>query len=480
MTRFTGAVALVAVLILCLAEGSLAAEHVSVKSPANALEGFSESVQALAAKVTPSVVQIVVDRYTRDKGDDDGAKEDKGDKQSIGSGVIIDPTGYIVTNAHVVEDGLRIRVRLPRPPADDDDHPIIGAALEESFSALQDAKLIGIFKSGDLALVKINAHGLPSLKFADYQGLRQGQVVFAFGSREGLQNSMSMGVVSSVARQLDADSPFIYIQTDAAINPGDSGGPLVNTNGEVVGIDTLILSNSGGSEGLGFAIPSALVELVAAELKAHGHFHRSLIGVSVQSIQPTLAAALSLPQTKGVIVTDVLEDSPASKGGLRPDDIIVATDGHAVRNLPLFMLSLLTAHGGKPLNLTVLRGKQNVAISVIPKEETNESDAVGELIASDGAQVPQLGIIGINVCNRSAKSLPELRLTSGVYVAAWSNASGKRPPELLLGDVIHRVNGTAVNSSTDLVRQLRHTKRGDPIALWIERDHKMQYITFEY
>jgi serine protease Do len=328
--------------------------------------------------------------------------------------------------------------------------------------------------------VKINAHGLPSLKFADYQGLRQGQVVFAFGSREGLQNSMSMGVVSSVARQLDADSPFIYIQTDAAINPGDSGGPLVNTNGEVVGIDTLILSNSGGSEGLGFAIPSALVELVAAELKEHGHFHRSLIGVSVQSIQPTLAAALSLPQSKGVIVTDVLEDSPASKAGLRPDDIIVATEGRAVRNLPLFMLSLLTAHSGKPLNLTVLRGKQNLALSVIPKEEENESDEVGELIASDGAQVPQLGIIGINVCDRSSKSLPDLRLTSGVYVAAWSNASGKRPSELLLGDVIHRVNGAVVNSSIDLVQQLHHAKRGDPIALWIERDHKMQYIAFEF
>src|SRR5215475_14220140 len=163
MTRIAGAVALVPVMIICLAEGGLAAEQVSAKSPANPLEGFSQSVQALAAKVTPSVVQIVVDRYTRDKSEEDGASEDKGDKQAIGSGVIVDPTGYIVTNAHVVEDGWRIRVRLPRRPADEDEHPIIGAALEESFGALQDAKLIGLFKEGDLALVKINAHGLPSL-----------------------------------------------------------------------------------------------------------------------------------------------------------------------------------------------------------------------------------------------------------------------------------------------------------------------------
>src|SRR5262249_70335 len=146
----------------------------------------------------------------------------------------------------------------------------------------------------------------------------------------------------------------------------------------------------------------------------------------------------------------------------------------------LFMLSLLTAHSGKPLHFSVLRGKQSLAMSVIPKEDTDESDGVGVLLATEGAQVPQLGIVGINVCKRSANSLPELRLNSGVYGAGWSKCSGKGAAELLLGDVIHRVNGTAVNSSTDLVQQLRHVKRGDPVALWIERDHKMQYIAFEF
>ena len=133
---------------------------------------------------------------------------------------------------------------------------------------------------------------MPALRFADYSKLRQGLVVFAFGSRQGLGNSMSMGVVSSVARQPTPDSPFVYIQTDAPINPGDSGGPLVNAEGEIVGLDTFILSQSGGSEGIGFAIPSTLIQLASGKLRRYGHMHRQLIGVGVQTITPTLASAL--------------------------------------------------------------------------------------------------------------------------------------------------------------------------------------------
>jgi serine protease Do len=254
-------------------------------------------------KVSPSVVQVVVDCYSRESSANARASKERGDNHVVGSGAIIDPSGYIITNAHVVENAWRIRVRLTAPPSGEGEHPVIGATLEEPFSELRNAILVGTFKEGDLALIKIEASGLPALKFADYWTLRQGQVVFAFGSREGLHNSVSMGVVSSVARQLDENSPFIYIQTDAAINPGDSGGPLVNTAGEIVGLDTLILRNSGGSEGLGVAIPSTLVKLAVEELREHGHFHRRLLGVGVQSWNalpraPTLSIS-SINRTHG-------------------------------------------------------------------------------------------------------------------------------------------------------------------------------------
>ena len=281
------------------------------KNPLEVLDQFSESVQALAARVAPSVVQISVTRYAPqgESGGRIGAV--LGIQQSVGSGAIIDPDGYIVTNAHVVADAQRIRVTLVPQNTGNKPDQSISNALSQPFAPAKDAVLVGVFKELDVALIKISATGLPTLPFADYKKLRQGQVVFAFGSRQGLSNSVSMGVVSSVARQPDPDSPFIFIQTDAPINPGDSGGPLVNTAGEIVGLDTFILSQSGGSEGLGFAIPSPLIQVVAAQVKKYGHIHRQLIGVGVQSLTPTLAAALGLPRDRGVIISDVVPGSPA-------------------------------------------------------------------------------------------------------------------------------------------------------------------------
>jgi serine protease Do len=390
-TAFPGR--LVLALLACLTATASAAERVAIIKNAHALESFSESIEALAAKVSPSVVQIVVDCYNRESATEERASKDRGDRHAIGSGVIIDPSGYIVTNAHVVENAWRIRVRLSSQSTAGDEDPVIDAALLVSISALQNATLVGAFKEGDLALLKIEGNGLPALRFADYRTVRQGQVVFAFGSREGLHNSVSMGVISSVARQLDTDSPFIYIQTDAAINPGDSGGPLVNTAGDFVGLDTLILRNSCGSEGLGFAIPSTLVQLVADELKNHGHFRRRLLGIGVQSLKPDLAAALSMPRTSGVIVSDVLADSPAAKAGLEPDDVILTVDGHAIRNLPFFMLTMLTARPDAALTLSVLRGNRNVVLHVTPVEERRESESLVGLIQSHGVRVPQLGVL---------------------------------------------------------------------------------------
>jgi len=446
------------------------------------LDRFSQSVEALAARVAPSVVQISVTRY--------GPREDASGgrtgvvlsrQQVVGSGVIISPDGYVVTNAHVVTNALRIRVTTAAqspPSADKSDHTIANT-LAQAFAPEIEATLIGSFKDLDLALIKIPAKGLPALRFADYRKLRQGQVVFAFGSRQGLGNSMSMGVVSSVARQPDPDSPFVFIQTDAPINPGDSGGPLVNSAGEIVGLDTFILTQSGGSEGIGFAIPSTLIELVSAQLRKYGHMHRQLIGIGVQSITPTLASALGLSRNSGVLISDVTADGPAEKAGVKLNDIVVAVDGRRVENVPTFTTAMLSHPAGQKVKLDLLRGGEALSLEVAAIEESHSSDRLSDAIDPDKNRVRQLGIIGIAIDKETEAMFPGLRGSYGVIVAALSASSVASSTGLEVGDVIHEVNGTVVESVEALRTTIEKFKRGDAVALFIERDGKLQYLAFE-
>ncbi|PYX41813.1 MAG: peptidase S1, partial [Acidobacteria bacterium] len=199
--------------------------------------------------VSQGVVQVLVTGYGPVEESSRAETALIARQRAIGSGVVVDPSGYVMTNAHVVEGARRIRVVLPVPLSE-------GATLEpEGKRRILEAKLVGIHTESDLALLKVTAKELPSLPLETSTRVRQGQLVFAVGSPEGLQNTITMGVVSSVARQPDPNKGMVYIQTDAPINPGNSGGPLVDMNGHVVGINTFILSGSGGSEGLGFAIP---------------------------------------------------------------------------------------------------------------------------------------------------------------------------------------------------------------------------------
>ncbi len=452
------------------------------KNPIEALDQFSDGVQALAARVAPSVVRISVVRFApRENGEDGRASTVLDRQQVVGSGAIIDSDGYIVTNAHVVANALRIRVNrlsMTAPPAIVADQAITDT-LAQALAPEIDATLVGVFKELDLALIKIPVQGLPALHFADYHKLRQGQVVFAFGSRQGLGNSMSMGVVSSVARQPDPDSPFVYIQTDAPINPGDSGGPLVNTAGELVGMDTFILSQSGGSEGIGFAIPSALVELASAQLRKYGHMHRQLIGIGVQTITPTLAKALALPRSSGVLVSDVTPGGSAEKAGAKLNDIVAAVDGRRVENVPMFTTSLLSHPPGQNVKLSLLRGGETLSLDVPPVEESHKSDRLSDLIDPDKNRVRQLGIVGIAIDAQTEDMFPGLRGQYGVIVAALSASSAASATGLQVGDVIHEVNGTAASSVQALRTTMEKFKRGDAVALFIERDGTLQYLSFE-
>jgi len=242
----------------------------AIKSEPDSLHQLNSSVRALVQRVTPSVVQVLVSGYGPVEAKRDTTSLVLGRQESIGSGVIIDPDGYIVTNAHVVRGASLVQVKIPDSTNDESpDESLVGGK-----GRTVDARIVGLDSEIDLALLKVEVKGLRALHLSDYNKLRQGDVVFAFGSPEGLQDSVTMGVISAAARQPDPDSPMVFIQSDASINPGSSGGPLVNVDGELVGINTFILTQGGGSEGLGFAIPSATVAFAYPQLRKYGHVQR--------------------------------------------------------------------------------------------------------------------------------------------------------------------------------------------------------------
>src|SRR5260370_982792 len=289
-------------------------------SPASPLEQLSSSLQSIASEVKPSVVRILNFAYAieDDRARSGGAVVSQ--QRSSGAGILISSDGYIVSHAHVLQGARRLQVML-------------NEAVSNVGSHVLNAKLVGMDRQTDLAVIKIDLPGLPFLKFGDSSNLNQGQIVLAFGSPLGLENSVSMGVVSAVDRQLNPDDPRVFVQTDAAINPGNSGGPLVNTSGEVVGINTFILTKSGGSEGVGFAIPSNLVSAICRQIRTDHHVHHHQVGISVRAITPALMQALRLPTENGVLIEDVAPLSPADVAGLKLGDIVVRVPPKPILNL---------------------------------------------------------------------------------------------------------------------------------------------------
>ena len=318
-----------------------------------------------------------------------------------------------MTNAHVVEDAHTIKVRLvPANPK------AIGDVLAQSFAPTVDAVLVGTYNEADLALLKIEAQSLPTLRFARVGSVRQGQVVFAFGSPNSLQNSVTMGIVSSIARQLDPDDPLLYIQTDTPINPGNSGGPLVSSSGELLGLNTFISSQSGGSEGLGFAVPGALVGWVYDQLRKHGHVSRPVIGAGLQTITPPMAAALQLPRTSGVIVSDILPDSPAAAAGLKLNDIVLTVNGRPMDNVAAWTGLSFQHVPGTPMSVEVVRGTTTLTLSVTPVDVEQPSARLADLSDVAKSQITEIGIMAVTLDDRIASMIGPVRLASGAVVVA--------------------------------------------------------------
>jgi serine protease Do len=339
--------------------------------------------------------------------------------------------------------------------------------------------VVGVAPDVDLALLQVDATGLPALRMANYDALRQGDLVFAFGSPEGLRNSVTMGVVSAVARQPDADHPMVYIQTDAPINHGNSGGPLVNAGGELVGINTFILSQSGGSEGIGFAIPSTIVRVASEQLRRYGHLHQGEIGVNLQSITPSLARGLGLKQDLGVVVSDLIPGGPADLAGLNQKDIIVSVDDKPIDSLPLIGFYLFTRHAGDRLRVGVLRGDQHVALDVVVVERPEALDRIADFIDPDTSQVRQLGILGVSIDEDVGRAIGSLRVPSGVMVAAHAEDAHAAAVSLSTGDVIHSVNGVSVSSLQELRAALDGLSPRSAVVLQVERQGLLIFVAFE-
>jgi serine protease Do len=441
---------------------------------AGLLRELNASVEDLTARVALSVVQVVVTGYAavdeRTRGESGLVI---GRQRSVGSGAIVDPDGYIITNAHVVAGARQVQVVVHRDTTADG--PVRSLALLAGQTV--DARVVGTATDIDLALLKIDLTGLPALRFANYDAIRQGELVFAFGSPRGLRNSVSMGVVSSVARQVEPDSPTIYIQTDAPINPGNSGGPLVNIDGELVGLNTFILTESGGSQGLGFAIPSAIVAAAYPQLRKYGHLHHGQIGFSMQTITPALAAGLGLSRTSGVMVSDVLPGSAAETAGIGVKDVVTAVNEKPVESVPMLSLELSRYPAGDTVALGLLRGNDATTVRVTVMERPHPIDELAGLADPEKSSIARLGIVGIDVDDDTAALFPSLRISSGVFVAARTEVSSGNEVPLAAGDVIHALNGYAVRSVDGLRVLIDGIKANSDLVLQIERSGQLQFVT---
>lgn len=438
---------------------------------AAALMQINNALEGLAAKVSPAVVQIIVTGFGPLHEESRAQTALIVRQHAVGSGVIVDPEGYIMTNNHVVEGAQRIRVALPLPSDN-------GRSVAAGKRRILQARLVGTHKETDLALLKVDEKDLPTLPLTQ-QRPRVGQMVFAIGSPEGLQNSVTMGVVSAVARQADPEKPLTYIQTDAPINPGNSGGPLVDMNGSVLGLNTFILSQGGGSEGLGFAIPARIVDFVYHSLRQYGHVHRVEIGAVAQEITPTLAEGLQLAQHWGVIVADVKPDGPAAAAGLQIQDIVLMADERRIETLPQLSSALYLHRLDQVLQLEILRGDQKKTLYIPAIENRDHMDQLFDAANTDQSLVPRLGILAIDLTSDVRGQIGSLRIPSGVVVLGRAADLILQDTGLQTGDVIHALNTTAIASMEALRAAVANLKTGDPVVIQVERSDGLTYLSFE-
>lgn len=379
-------------------------------------------------------------------------------RRGAGSGVIISPDGYILTNNHVAGDASEIKVKL---------------AGDRQFTA----KLIGADPETDLALIKIDGQNLPFAKLGDSAKLEQGEWVIALGSPFGLEQTMTAGIVSATSRDLRSGPYDNYIQTDASINPGNSGGPLVNMQGEVVGINTLIFSRTGGNVGVGFAIPSNLANKVYTQLAKSGKVTRGYLGVQLQQLTPALAKMSGAEGVEGALVGDVTDAaSPAAKAGLRSGDVIVEFAGKEVKSPKQLTEIVADTPVGQSAKVRYIRDGKSQTTTIVLGERPGRNRETNTRPEADNQGESKLGITFSTVTSEMAQQL-KLKSVSGAVIENVQPGSPAAEAGLRRGDVIHRFNRATVANADDLITAARSLKGEKEVVLQIERGGTLSFVT---
>jgi serine protease Do len=377
-------------------------------------------------------------------------------EEALGSGVIVSPDGYILTNNHVIEKATDIKV-------------VLGDRREFK------ARLVGTDSKTDIAVLKVDATGLPVIPLGDSSRAKAGNFVLAVGNPFGLKQTVTMGIVSATGRGgLGIEDYEDFIQTDAPINPGNSGGALVDVNGDLIGINTAILSGSGGNQGVGFAVPVNLARQVMDEILKHGKVIRGYIGIQIQELTPEIAKALGLNVTNGALVADVTPDSPATRAGIRRGDVIAALNGKPVDNRQL-QLDVSMMQPGREVRLTVLRdGRQSevpVTLAELPSKAESQS-AAGSSMGS---------LQGLSVQTLTPDIAQQLKLpvgTRGAVVSQVGDASPAAAAGIRRGDVILEINRKPVADAAEFERAARAADN-QPALLLVDRGGVTTYVMVE-
>ena len=448
-------------------------------SSVSALTALDNAVEAVAARVTPAVVTIsVTSRVTPDEQASSGGQGSGGInpqdlppglqqfffgfgpggqmkpqpqvEHAVGSGVIISSDGYIVTNDHVVNGATEIRVTL-------DDRRVFKA------------KLIGVDKLNDLAVVKIDAHDLTSIPWGDSTKLHPGQTVLAFGSPFGyFEFSVTRGIVSALNRpnpySNDPRKPGDFIQTDAAINPGNSGGPLVNAHGEVVGINTFIITNSGQFAGAGFAIPSEIAEVSAEQIIKDGRVHHGYLGITMNDITPDNAQFFNLPDATGAVVSQVVPDSPASRAGLKTGDVLRELNGKKIVDGRALQVAVSETAPGTEIALGILRDGKPETLHVKVGEFYKQAS---EEAGNSGGQHARLGLTVTDLTPdiRQQFNIPDR--VEGAVIEDVQPGSPADDAGLAPGNVILEVNRHPVTNADSFASQVHAAPADKDILLLV-------------
>src|SRR5277367_5343985 len=370
--------------------------------------------------------------------------------KGVGSGFIVTPDGYVLTNAHVVDDASEVTVKLT------DRREFV-------------AKVIGVDKRSDVALIKIAATGLPIVHFGDSSKLKPGQWVVAIGSPFGFENSVTAGVVSATARPLD-ENYVPFIQTDAAVNPGNSGGPLFNVDGQVIGINAQIYSRTGGYMGMSFAIPIDLALDVKNQLLTKGKVSRSRIGVAVQEVDQKLATSFGLGLPHGALISAVEPNGPGDRAGLKPGDVITSVNGRSIDHsfdLPTVIAQIAP---GTEAHIGIWHDHRAADVNVKTVLLTDEPLQKAALVGEDGG-----GKLGLAVRPLDPKEQQQLHTKGRLLIEDVSGPAQAAGVEA--GDVVLGVNGTGVSSVEDLKREV--ARSGHSVALLIQRDQEQRYYSVD-